>query len=318
MKIAILSFRYFDQPFSQEEERLGMAAKSLGHEAMIYRVNDCYLLCGEGKNQLFYKGEPFPPTDVVIPRAAVSNNAELQTAIIKQFELMGWPVVNGYLATNRAKNKLRTAQLLSQAGILVPKTTTVRPEDYLEASHPKEVIARTQEILMAAVTQVGGFPVILKMPHGSYGSGVVLSENEQQLKSIWGFMSTVLKDTIILVQEYIKEAKGQDKRVFVIGDQAIAGMERTAASGDFRSNLELGGSSKEFKLTPEISEIAVKATKVLGLDLAGVDIIITKNGPAVIEVNANAGFKGLEAATGKDVAGEIIKYAEKKLLAISD
>ncbi len=295
MKIAILSFKSSERKANIEEIRLKKAAMELGHKARIFRMDKCQLLYDPGKTQVLYDGDPFPHYDVIIPRLSVLHNVDLNVSIIKQFQLMKIPVVNGYLPATRAKNKLRTLQMLDHEGINVPKTVVIRDEKYIDA----------------AIKQVGGVPVIIKTPFGSYGSGVVIAESKRAVNSAWDMIAKASANKMVLIQEYIKESKGKDMRVFVIGGKVIGAMQRQARKGEFRSNLELGGSSKAVEVSSEIKKMAIKSTRIMGLNVAGVDIIITKRGPAVMEVNCNPGFKGLEEATGLNVGGKIIEYAVK-------
>lgn len=293
MKIAILSFRSASQKVTPEELRLARSARSLGHVSRIFRTDQSQLYYDGRHPRVLYQGKIFPKYDVIIPRPIVLHDVDLLVSIIKQFQLMKLPVVNGYLPVARAKNKLRTLQILNYEGIPVPKTIVVRDVQFLED----------------AVKRIGGTPLIMKTPFGSYGHGVVLVETKRSLKSAWDFIQAASSAGIVLIQEYIRESKGKDIRVFVIGGKVIGAMQRKARRGDFRSNLEQGGQSNEIQIDNEIKNMAIKAVKALGLQIAGVDVIMSKNGPAVMEVNSNPGFKGFEAATGIDVAAKIIQYS---------
>ncbi len=294
MRVGILSFRSPKRPIAHEEKRLQKAARELGYVARIFRAADCELYFNGGGPELFYKGKPFPKVDVVIPRVSVLNNVDLQSSLVRQFELMHIPVLNGYDEILRAKNKLKTLQILSHYGVSIPKTVAIRKK----------------EDLKTAIAKVGGAPVIIKSPFGSLGAGVMIAESYRGALSVldmlWGMNST----HIILVQEFVKESKGKDTRVLVVGGKVIAAMERSAQRGEFRSNAALGGKGRAVTdLDPEYADLAIKSAELLGLEMAGVDILKTKKGPVVLEVNCNPGFTELESATGIDVAKAIVERA---------
>ncbi|MBI5151951.1 RimK family alpha-L-glutamate ligase [Candidatus Peregrinibacteria bacterium] len=297
MKIAILSFEDIGKSATREELRLAAAARELGYSAKIFRVDKCQLVYDPNHPCVLYDGKIFPQYDVLIPRPTVLRNVDLQIAIIKQFQLTGMPVVNTFHAISRAKNKLRTMQILDHYGIPIPKTIVVRDLKYVN-----------NEILK----QVHGPPVILKTPFGSYGSGVVIAESKRAVVSALNFLWKENKINIILLQEYMKESRGKDVRVFVIGGKVIAAMVRSAAKGEFRSNIELGGEGEKTRLSQREEKVAIAATKALKLEVAGVDIIRSRKGPMVLEVNANPGFKTLEEVTGINIAKYIIEYAVRK------
>jgi len=281
-----------------EELRLVKAARELGHQARIIRVSRCQLVYDGDHPSVLHEGKAFPKFDVIIPRVSVLKNVELHTAILKQFELMGIPVVNRSRPINRAKNKLHTMQVLNHHGIGVPKTIVLRSQKYLDW----------------AIKQVGGFPVIMKTPFGSYGSGVVIAESKRALASSLDALWTAYEINIALIQEYIKESKGRDIRLFVVGRKVVATMMRAASKGEFRSNIELGGAGEKIEVTPEEAENAIRATEVLGLEVSGVDLVRSNKGPLILEVNANPGFKKLEEVTGRDVARAIVEYAVSKVV----
>lgn len=299
MKIAILSFESVNKRAEKEELRLLQAVRELGHIGKIFRADKCQLVYDQNHPRVFYDAKIFPAYDVLIPRASILRNVELQIAIVKQFQLMGMPVVNTYYAISRAKNKLRTMQILDHYNIPIPKTIVVRDLKYVNSDILK---------------QVNGLPVILKTPFGSYGSGVVIAESKRAVTSALSFLWKQGGVNIILLQEYMKESKGKDVRIFVVGSRVVSAMVRSAQRGEFRSNIELGGKGEKVELTKEEEEIAIKAVKALKLEVAGVDIIRSKKGPLVIEVNANPGFKTLEEVTGVDIAKPIIEYAVKKAM----
>lgn len=273
---------------------LRQAIKALGHIPKVYKVEKCQLYFDNRQPAILYNNKPIKGCDILIPRFSILANIDSEVSIVKQFQMLGITVMNKYLPTSRAKNKLRTLQILTYRGIPVPKTLVVRKLQYLNEG----------------IDLVGGYPVIIKSPFGSYGTGVAIVESK---RSLYSALDIIWKSAtnIILIQEYVAESLGVDYRAFVIGDKVIASMERTAPQDDFRSNLHQGGEAKVVTLTAEEQRLAIRATQALNLDMAGVDILRTKNGPVIMEVNSNPGFEGLMAASGVDVAAELVKYAVK-------
>lgn len=276
-----------------ETTMLKEAIESLGHKYVLYRVNRCELFFHGKESELLYNRKPIIGCDVLIPRLDTSIDVDLEISYIKQFEMRGTPVLNEYLPTMRAKNKLRTQQMLAQAKIPTPRTLVVRKLDLLDKG----------------IEKVGGYPVVFKAPFGSYGIGVAIAESQRSLYSALDIIWSNNQSSIILVQEFIQEALGCDYRAFVVGDKVIACMQRVAEAKDFRSNLQHGGTALPVKLTKEEKKIAVDAAKTLGLHVAGVDLLRSSKGPLVMEVNANPGFAGLAAVSGVDVAKHIVKLA---------
>lgn len=300
MKIGVLDYKgLISKGFSdsgQTEELLIMdKIKEMGYDAKLYSVDECQMFFDGKKYSIFERNKPIELCDVLIPRLQLSSRIDLEVSIIKQFQLMKVPVINGYLPVTVAKNKLRTQQVLSTKGIAVPKTVIVRKFEYLDK----------------AIESVGGYPVILKAPFGSYGCGVVIVESRRSLLSALDMFMKTMQSTVLMIQEYVAESEGSDYRVFVVGGKVVASMKRQAKEGDFRSNLHLGGEAFKVDLTPKEIALAIKATKALGLQVSGVDILRTKNGPVIMEVNCNPGFKGLQEITGIDVAGHIVEFAVK-------
>lgn len=265
----------------------------MGHIAKIYKVEKCQLYFDNRKPLIFYKNQPIKGCDVLIPRVSVSGDIDLEISIVKQFQMLGIPVVNDYLPTARAKNKLRTLQILTHHGIPVPRTLIVRKLEFLDEG----------------IEKVGGYPVIIKSAFGSYGVGVAIAESRRSLYSSLDMVWKSTASSIILVQEYVAEAEGVDFRAYVIGDRVVASMQRKATKGDFRSNLHYGGEAVKVILSKEEQHLAVRATQALGLDVGGVDILRTKSGPVIMEVNANPGFEGLMKVTKVDIPKEMVKYA---------
>lgn len=298
MKIGILSFRPPGKQASVEELKLKRAADRLGHKIQIFRVDRCQLIYDGRGERVYYNGKRFPKIDVLIPRAGILNNVDLRLTVLKQFQIMGIPVVNEYMAIARAKNKLRTLQILHSLGIPTPRTVAINALSALDM----------------AIPAVGGSPVIVKDPFGSFGQGVVIAESKRAAKSVLGMVKMGYGRSV-MIQEYVSESEGRDTRVFVVGDKVVASMERSAQAEEFRSNVELGGETKAVVATDKYAQIALASTRALGLDVAGVDIIESKRGPVVLEVNANPGFKALEAITGIDVASAYIEHALAKAAA---
>jgi ribosomal protein S6--L-glutamate ligase len=272
--------------------RLIEAAEQRGHEIKVIDALRCYMNINSQKPSIHFKGEDLVDFDAVIPRIGASVTF-YGTAVLRQFEMMGVYTVNESVAISRSRDKLRSMQLLSRKCIGMPVTGF--------ASKPDDV----KDLL----DMVGGAPVVIKLLEGTQGIGVVLAETRKAAESvIEAFMG--LKANI-MVQEYIKEAGGADIRCFVIGDKVIAAMKRQGAEGEFRSNLHRGGSAALVKITPEERKTAVAAAKIMGLSVAGVDLLRSERGPLVMEVNSSPGLEGIEKATGKDIAGMIIEYIEK-------
>jgi ribosomal protein S6--L-glutamate ligase len=241
---------------------------------------------------IHYKGEILEGFDAVIPRIGASVTF-YGSSVLRQFEMMGVYPLNESVAITRSRDKLRSLQLLSRKGIGLPITGFAnKPDDIKDM-----------------IKMVGGAPLVVKLLEGTQGIGVVLAETQKAAESvIEGFMGVKAN---ILVQEYIKEAKGADIRCLVVGGKVVAAMKRQAAAGEFRSNLHRGGSATLIRITPEERSTAVRAAKIMGLNVAGVDLLRSNHGPVVMEVNSSPGLEGIENATGKDIAGMIIEYIEK-------
>ncbi|RTZ66190.1 MAG: 30S ribosomal protein S6--L-glutamate ligase [Aquificaceae bacterium] len=288
MKIAILS----RNKHLYSTRRLLEAAHARGHSAIVIDFLRCYMNITPHKPTIHFHGRELNDIDSVIPRIGASVSF-YGAAVVRQFEMMGIQTLNKSVGITRSRDKLHSLQMLSRKGIGLPITGFANRPDEIED----------------LIRMVGGAPLVIKLLSGTQGIGVVLAETEQAATSvIEAFMG--LKANI-LVQEYIEEAKGTDIRCFVIGNKVVAAMERKARAGEFRSNLHRGGSSKLIKITPEERSTAVRSAKILGLNVAGVDILRANHGPVVMEVNSSPGLEGIEAATGKDIAGMIIDFLEK-------
>ncbi|KAB0461847.1 MULTISPECIES: 30S ribosomal protein S6--L-glutamate ligase [Vibrio] len=288
MRIAILSRN--ENLYSTS--RLKAAGEARGHHVDVIDTLHCDIDIASNNPKIRYMGEELPQYDAVIPRIGASITF-YGTAVVRQFEMMGTFCINESVAISRSRDKLRSLQLLSRKGIGLPKTGF--------ASRPDKI----QDL----IKNVGGAPLVIKLLEGTQGIGVVLAETNKAAESvIEAFMG--LKANI-LVQEFIEEANGADIRCFVVGNKVIAAMKRQAGKGEFRSNLHRGGTAQLVKLTKEERATAINAAKIMGLNLCGVDILQSKNGPVVMEVNSSPGLEGIEKATGKDVADMIFDFVEK-------
>lgn len=287
MKIAILS----RNKNLYSTRRLKEAGEAKGHQVDVIDTLHCYMDITRSRPVVRYHGEELPYYDAVIPRIGASITF-YGTAIVRQFEMMGTFCVNESVAISRSRDKLRSLQLLSRKDVGLPRTGFANKPDNI-----KDLIKN-----------VGGAPVVIKLLEGTQGIGVVLGETNKAAESvIEAFMG--LK-TNILVQEFIEEAGGADIRCFVVGNKVVAAMKRQGAEGEFRSNLHRGGSATLVRLSKDERATAVKSANVMGLNVCGVDILQSKNGPVVMEVNSSPGLEGIETATNKDVAGLIYDFIE--------
>ncbi|HKJ83675.1 MAG TPA: 30S ribosomal protein S6--L-glutamate ligase, partial [Mariprofundaceae bacterium] len=239
-----------------------------------------------------YKGEKLDGFDAVIPRIGASVTF-YGTAVVRQFEMMGVYPLNESVAISRSRDKLRSLQLLARKGIGLPVTGFARYPDDTEG----------------LIKMVGGTPLVIKLIEGTQGVGVVLAENRHAAESVIEAFHGL--NANILIQEFIKEAGGSDIRCFVVGDRVVAAMKRQGKEGEFRSNLHRGGSAELVRITPEERSTAIRTAKIMGLNVAGVDLLRSNHGPVVMEVNSSPGLQGIEEATGKDIAGMIITFIEK-------
>ncbi|WP_412522788.1 30S ribosomal protein S6--L-glutamate ligase [Shewanella chilikensis] len=289
MQIAILS----QNKTLYSTRRLVEATQERGYQVQVINPLECYMNISMQQSSIHIGGVELPPFDAVIPRIGAGITF-YGTAVVRQFEMMATYTLNSSMGISRSRDKLRSMQLLSRKGIGLPVTGF--------ANKPSDI--------PDLIDMVGGAPLVIKLLEGTQGIGVVLAETRKAAESvIEAFMG--LKANI-MVQEYIKEAQGADIRCFVLGDKVIAAMKRQALPGEFRSNLHRGGTATLVKLSPEERSIAVRAAKTMGLNVAGVDILRSNHGPVVMEVNSSPGLEGIEAATGKDVAGAIIEFIAKQ------
>ncbi len=288
MKIALLS----RNRRLYSSRRLIEAAEERGHEIRVLDVLRCYMNITSHRPSIHYRGDELEDFDAVIPRIGASVTF-YGTSVLRQFEMMGTYPLNESVAISRSRDKLRALQLLSRRGIGLPVTGFAnKPDDIADL-----------------IKMVGGAPLVIKLLEGTQGIGVVLAETRKAAESV--IESFLGLNASVLVQEYIREAGGADIRCFVIGERVVAAMKRQAAEGEFRSNIHRGGSASLIKITPEERSTAVRAASTMGLNVCGVDILRSNHGPLVMEVNSSPGLEGIEAATGKDVAGQIIQFLEK-------
>ena len=287
MKIGILS----QNKDLYSTRRLIEAAELKGHEVHVYDPLRCFMNVNARQPEVHY-AQQILNLDAVIPRIAASITY-YATAVVRQFEMAGAYSLNGSLSISRSRDKLRAHQILSKRKIDMPDTGF--------AYYTKN----TQEL----IDIVGGAPLVIKLLSSAQGKGVVLAETKKSAEAlIEAFLNL---DAHFIVQEFIKESGGADIRCFVIGGKVVASMIRQSADGDFRSNLHSGGSARKIKISPEERKAAVKAAKAMGLDVAGVDLVRSERGPLILEVNSSPGLEGIEAATGKDIAGLMIEHVEK-------
>ena len=289
MKIAILS----RDGTLYSCKRLREAARRRGHIVEVLDPLSCYMNINPAASSIHYKGQQLPYYDAVIPRIG-SAITYYGMAALRQFEMLGSYPLNESVAITRARDKLRSLQLLARQGIDLPVTG----------------IAHSPDDTSDLIDMVGGAPLVVKLVEGTQGIGVVLAETRQAAESVVDAFRGL--NAHILVQEYIKEAKGRDIRCLVVGNEVVAAIERRAKDGDFRSNLHRGGVATVADITAAEREIAVKAAQTLGLDVAGVDILRASRGPLVMEVNASPGLEGVETTTGIDIAGKMIEWIERQ------
>lgn len=292
MRIAILS----NGNANYSTKRLKEEAEKRGHSVRIVKYKNAYISIDEKNPKVMYSGKELGEYDVIIPRIA-SSMTKYGTTVVRQLETI-YPkafFMNKSLAITRARDKLRSTQLLAKAGVAIPKT----------------VISRNTTDIDDLLEEIGGTPAIIKLARGTHGNGVVLAETKKAAKSVLqAFYLNNADGTNVLLQEFIKESAGTDIRAFVVGSQVVASMKRQSLDDDFRSNLHKGGLGEPIKLTPEERKMAIKAAKAMGLMIAGVDLMRSDRGPLVLEVNASPGF-GIEKVTYRNVAGKIIEYIER-------
>ncbi len=274
--------------------RFREACLEQGHTVNTMDVTRTNLVLHQNDPHLYYRGAAFDidSVDVVVPRIGTSVT-DFGCAVLHQFEVMGVPCVNPSQAILRARDKLRSMQVLSRCKVDMPRTAVIRSVADIDL----------------AIAQVGGVPCVLKLLQGTQGIGVMLAESREALESILQAFWSL--GHIILLQEFIRESKGRDVRAFVVGDHVVAAMRREAKLGEFRSNIHRGGLGRPIHLSEEDEQAVIEAAQAMGLQMAGVDYLESHVGPKIIEVNASPGFQGLERATGEDIAGAAVRYAAK-------
>lgn len=289
MNLIILS----RNPSLYSTDALVQAALKRDHKVRVVDYLRCYMNITSSKPRIYHEGEEIT-ADAVIPRIAVQHTA-YGNAVVRQFEMMGVLTLNDSVAISRSRDKLRSLQLLAKKGIGLPVTGFAHSID------------ATNEL----ISMCGGAPLVVKLLQGTQGMGVVLAETKKAAESVIEAFKEVRAD--ILVQEYIAESKGADIRCIVLGKKVIASMERQGIDGEFRSNLHRGGKAKKISITAEERKTAIKAAKVMGLNLAGVDLLRSARGPLVIEVNSSPGLEGIEKSTNHNCADAIIQFLEHSL-----
>lgn len=292
MRIAILSAK----PDLYSTKRLLEAVQQHGHEGMVVNHLNCQVMIEGGRPSILYQGQELDSLDAIIPRIGASVT-DYGCAIVRQFEMMNVFTTAKSQAITRSRNKLRSLQVLSKAGVELPKTVF--------ANHP-----RNGEITQL-IKLVGGPPVVIKLLEGTQGIGVVLAESNKAAKSTIEAFYGLKKH--VLVQEFVAEAQGADIRAFVVGGRVVGAIRRQGLEGEFRSNLHRGGNASAVQLTAIEEKTAIEAARALGLKVAGVDMLPSSRGPLVLEVNSSPGLGGIETATGIDVATEIIAFIEDKI-----
>jgi ribosomal protein S6--L-glutamate ligase len=290
MNIVILS----SNPNLYSTKRLVEAAKQRKHNVEVIDHAKCELVIEKKNPCIYYKGNLVHNTDAVIPRIGASVTF-YGTAVVRQFEMMRVFTTTESQSLMRSRDKLRSLQVLSRAGLGLPKT----------------VFTNYSRNTADVIEHVGGAPLIIKLLEGTQGLGVVLAETNNAAESVLEAFNGL--QARVIVQEFIKEAGGADIRAFVVDGQVVGAMKRQGKEGEFRSNLHRGGSAAVIELSDEEENAAIKAARVMGLAVAGVDMLQSSRGPLILEVNSSPGLEGIEAATGKDIAKSIIRYIERSI-----
>ncbi len=287
MKIVILS----RNAALYSTAKLQQAAEKRGHEVVIIDYLRCFMNIASRRPRIMFAGEEIKDVDAVIPRIGASQTF-YGTAVVRQFEIMGVFCANESQAITRSRDKLHCLQILSRDGIGLPVSG----------------IAHSTKDIDGLIDSVGGAPLVVKLVEGAQGKGVILAETRKAAEAVIEAFRGL--DANILVQEFIKEAEGSDVRCVVVDGEVVASMIRTSPEGDFRSNVHRGGIAKKVEITSDERETAIQAAESMGLKIAGIDILRSAHGPAVMEVNSSPGLEGIEMSTGIDVSEKIIKYLE--------
>ena len=279
---------------SYSTQRLKEACARLGHSVRVLNTLNFSLLVERAQPRLFYRDRMLSHYDAAIPRIGASVSS-FGTAVVRQLEQMGVFTLNSAQAIGTSRDKLRAFQILSAHEIAFPPTAFVRD----------------RESARSALEQVGGAPVIIKLTEGSQGAGVILADTKKTAEAIIEAFLVARQD--IIVQKFVSESRGHDLRALVVGDRVVAAMRRRAAPDEFRSNVHRGGRTERARLSPELEALALKSAQILGLRVAGVDLIESDDGPLVLEVNSSPGLEGIESATGIDVASAIVEHLESQI-----
>ncbi|HBR53878.1 MAG TPA: 30S ribosomal protein S6--L-glutamate ligase [Flavobacteriaceae bacterium] len=290
MNIKILSAA----PNLYSTQRILEAAKKRNHTVEIINHTKCDIVIEKKNPCVYYKGKKIEQVDAVIPRIGASVTF-YGTAVVRQFEMMRCFTTTESMALVRSRDKLRSLQILSRAGLGLPKT----------------IFTNYSKNVEGIVDQVGGAPVIIKLLEGTQGIGVILAETKKAAESVIEAFNNL--QARVIVQEFIKEAGGADIRAIVIDGRVVGAMKRQGKEGEFRSNLHRGGTAEVIELTDEEETAAIKAAKAMGLSIAGVDMLQSSRGPLILEVNSSPGLEGIETATGINIAREIIKFIERSV-----
>lgn len=285
MKLAILS----RGPKCYSTRRLREAAKGRGHEVRVLDTLKFVIDLQRGVPALYYRQKPLDPVDAVLPRIGASITY-FGTAVVRQFEQIDVFCANSSAGIANSRDKLRSLQILSRHHVGMPQTTFVRDK--------KDVLP--------AIERVGGAPVIIKLLEGTQGIGVLLAETVKSAEAIIELLQSQKQN--VLIQKFVAESKGRDVRAFVVGDRVVAAMRRVAQGQEFRSNVHRGGLTERVTLDPQYAETAVRAAQIMGLRVAGVDLLEGNDGPQILEVNSSPGLEGIETCTQLDIAGAIIDY----------
>jgi ribosomal protein S6--L-glutamate ligase len=288
MKIGVLSRN--DKLYSTR--RLIEAIREKGHEGLVIDHLKCDIIMDNTGPSIVYKGKLLTDMDAVIPRIGASVTF-YGTAVVRQFEMMHVFSALDSLAITRSRDKLRSLQILSRSGVRMPKTA------FTNFSKQENQV----------LNHIGDAPVVIKLLEGTQGLGVVLAETNKAAKSVVEAFESL--KTRVILQEYIKEAGGADIRVFIVNNKIVGAMKRQGKEGEFRSNLHRGGKATVIELNRTEKATALKAAKSMGLAIAGVDMLQSRRGPLVLEVNSSPGLEGIEKSTGVDVAAKIIEYVEE-------
>ncbi len=290
MKIAILS----RSPHAFSTRRLKQACLERGHTVRILDTLGFSILVEPGRPRLFYRNAPVPKFDAIVPRIGASVT-HFGTAVVRQFEQMGVFTLNSSHAITVSRDKLRSLQVLSRHAIGVPPTAFVRERSGV----------------LPAIEKVGGAPVIIKLLEGTQGIGVILAESPTVAEAIIETLQSAKQN--VLVQKFVKESQGRDIRALVVGDRVVAAIRRVACGGEFRSNLHRGGRAEAVELDESCKRTAIHAAQILGLRVAGVDMLEAEGGPAIMEVNSSPGLEGIENATNADIAGAMVELLEEQV-----